>query len=100
MQIDLTDPTQFTLENVRALIASGDDRAHTQVRVTKKGIAYLSTTVGADDIGGLAFRLETFSAGNDYVGKTAARDDDWVKRVYECLKNNSPKPSSSYIDHF
>ena len=100
MQIQLNDPNQFTLENVRKLIASGDDSTHTQLRVTKNGIAYLSDIVGAEDIDGLAFRLETLLAGSDDVGQNAAKDDHWVKKIFECLQSNWPKPTSSYIDRF
>ena len=46
MQIGLKDPSQLTLDNVRALIASKDDSEHRQLRVSKSGIAYLSDAVG------------------------------------------------------
>jgi hypothetical protein len=100
MQIDLTRPDEFTFANVQALIASGDDRSATQVRVTTNGVAYLSKVVGAEQIAGLAFRLETFSAGNDYVGPSAARDEKWVERVYRCLRKHWPHPESTYVDLF
>jgi len=98
MTIDLNDPVDFTVDNVRKLIASGSDRSHTQIRVSKDGIAYLSNTVGADQTDDLAFRLETFSVESDYVGEKASKDDAWVERVYKALKNNWPEPTSTYID--
>ena len=40
MQIDLNNPESLTLTAVRQLIASASDDEHTQLRVTKGGIAY------------------------------------------------------------
>lgn len=96
--IDLKDPSQLTRENVAALIGSVLDTKNWQLRVTRDGIAYLSDVVGADDIGNLAFRLETWCAGNSYVGFQAAHDDSWVGRVFNDLSENWPNPKSSYID--
>lgn len=98
MQIDLKDPTAFTLEAVRSLIASKDDKQHRQLRVTKNGIAYLSDEVGARNISDLAFRFETWNAGNGYCGAKAAADGKWVQEVYNDLKENWPNPKSTYID--
>jgi hypothetical protein len=58
------------------------------------------SVVGAEDIDNLCFRLETWSAGNRYVGPDAANDDDWVDRVYKVLQENWPNPKTSYIDVF
>lgn len=95
--IDLNDPEQLTRENVSRLIGSVLDTQHWQLRVTKGGIAYLSSTVGSDDIGELAFRFETWCAGNNYVGFQAAHDASWVDQVYEDLKANWPQPYSTFI---
>ena len=98
MKIDLNNPDDFTKERVRQLIAKGDDSTHTQLRVTKNGIAYLSKEVGAVNIENLAFRLETWVAGNGYVGSDAAKNDKWIDEVYKDLKENWPNPKSTYID--
>lgn len=98
MQIDLKNPSALTLDAVRQLLASKDDSQHRQLRVTKDGIAYLSDEVGADNIGGLAFRFETWDAGNGYCGAEAASDDKFVNEVFEDLKENWPNPKSTYID--
>ena len=98
MPLDLNDPNQFTLAGVSALIASKDDSQNRQLRVTKNGIAYLSDEVGNENIDGLAFRLETWDAGNDYCGVDAAASPDWVKNVYNMLRKNWPDPKSTYID--
>lgn len=100
MTIDLNNPNEFTLENVANLLASKDDSAHRQLRVDSKGIAYLSDEVGNTNINGLAFRLETWSAGTNYVGIKASQDSKWVQRIFKCLQSNWPNPSSTYIDVF
>lgn len=99
-QIDLNIPGALSLESVAALIASKDDSAHRQLRVTEKGIAFLSDEVGNTNIDGLAFRLETWSAHNGYVGEDASQDSKMMERIYNCLKNNWPHPSDSYIDQY
>ncbi len=45
MQIDLNHPDNLTIEAVRQLLASASDDVHTQLRVTRSGIAYLSSGV-------------------------------------------------------
>ncbi|MBC3361772.1 hypothetical protein [Pseudomonas sp. SWRI154] len=99
MQIDLNDPGGLTIEAVRQLLASASDDEHTQLRVTKGGIAYLSSgVVGGADIDGLLFRLETWAKGSGYVGRVAASDEVWVTQIYNALKENWPKPPFDYID--
>ncbi|EFQ62341.1 MULTISPECIES: hypothetical protein [Pseudomonas] len=99
MQIDLNNPENLTLDNVRQLLASASDDQHTQLRVTKAGIAYISSgIVGGTDIGGLLFRLETWAKGSGYVGNVAASDEVWVMQIFNALKQNWPKPAFDYID--
>ncbi len=99
LQIDLNDPQGLTLAAVRQLLASASDDAHTQLRVTKAGIAYISSgVVGGVDIDGLLFRLETWAAGSGYVGKVAASDEVWVMQISNALKDNWPNPPFDYID--
>ncbi len=98
MSIDLNQP--FTTEDVKQLIASKDDSAHRQLRVTDLGIAFLSDDYGNLEIDGLAFRLETWLAGNSYTGTKAAEDQAWVKSVENVLRANWPNPTSTYIDMF
>jgi hypothetical protein len=98
MQIDLNDPAALTIEAVRGLLASKDDSQDRQLRVSNDGIVYLSDTVGNEDIDNLAFRLETWDAGNSYCGAAAAADDKWVNEVFKNLKKNWPNPKSKYID--
>ncbi|SIS09520.1 MULTISPECIES: hypothetical protein [Pseudomonas] len=99
MQIDLNAPDGLTLDAVRRLLASASDDEHTQLRVTKAGIAYLSSgVVGGVDIDGLSFRLETWAKGSGYVGLVAASDEVWVMQIYNALKDNWPNPPFDYID--
>ena len=99
VQIDLNNPDALTLEAVRQLLASASDNVHTQLRVTKGGIAYLSSgVVGGVDIDDLLFRLETWAAGSGYVGMVAASDEVWVMQIFNALKQNWPKPPFDYID--
>ena len=99
MQIDLNNPEGFTLCAVRQLLASASDDVHTQLRVSKTGIAYISSgVVGGVDIDGLLFRLETWAAGSGYVGKVAASDEVWVMQIFNALKDNWPNPPFDYID--
>ncbi|MGN8276660.1 hypothetical protein [Pseudomonas sp. SMN5] len=99
MQIDLNAPGGLSLDAVRQLLASASDDEHTQLRVTKGGIAYLSSgVVGGTDIDGLLFRLETWAKGSDYVGRVAASDEVWVMQIYNALKDNWPNPPFDYID--
>ena len=99
VQIDLNNPENLTLGNVRLLLASASDDEHTQLRVTKEGIAYISSgVVGGADIAGLVFRLETWAKGSGYVGNVAASDEVWVMQIFNALKQNWPTPSSDYID--
>lgn len=97
MQINLNDPNELTLENVREFIRSGD-ATHTQIRATEEGVAYLSKAVGAQNLEGVRFRFGTFDAGNGYVGEGAANDDDWVNDVYNGLVRVWSSGQRGYID--
>nr|WP_186354813.1 hypothetical protein [Pseudomonas sp. WS 5532] len=100
VQIDLNNPENLTLEAVRQLLASASDDEHTQLRVTKGGIAFISSgkAVGGVDIDGLLFRLETWAKGSGYVGNVAASDEVWVRQIFNALEQNWPKPPFDYID--
>ncbi|MCP2225916.1 MULTISPECIES: hypothetical protein [unclassified Pseudomonas] len=99
MQIDLNTPDGLTLKAVRQLLASASDDEHTQLRVTKAGVAYISSgVVGGTDINGLLFRLETWAKGSGYVGLVAASDEVWVMQIFNALKENWPNPPYDYID--
>jgi hypothetical protein len=98
MRIDLTKSGGATLEEVRKLLASKDDTINRQLRVDGQGFAFLSDEVGAENIGGLKFRFETWAAGNGYCGLKAADDDAYLASVRDDLNSNWPDPKASYID--
>lgn len=99
MQIDLNTPDGLTLKAVHQLLASASDDEHTQLRVTKAGVAYISSgVVSGTDINGLLFRLETWAKGSGYVGLVAASDEVWVMQIFNALKENWPNPPYDYID--
>ncbi|WP_426114790.1 hypothetical protein [Pseudomonas sp. DSP3-2-2] len=99
MPINLSDPASFTLDAVRQMLASGDDSVHNQLRVSKDGIAWLSTdAVGGANTEALLFRLETWSAGSGCVGPVPASDGVWVMQIYNALKDNWADPRLDYVD--
>lgn len=100
MKINLKNAIEFTIDNLKLLIASGDDTTNTQYRVTKDGYLIISTDVGNRNLENILFRLETNVMGNGYVGKSASEDALWVERIYNAVKENWPEPDSSYIDNF
>lgn len=100
MQINLNDPKDFTLENVRKLIASEDDTVNTQFRLTNKGMLFLSKDYGNMNLDGIIFRIESNIAGNGYVGVEASQNDGWATRIFNVFNNNWPQPKSSYSDFF
>lgn len=100
MIINLNNPSEFTVDNLRKLIASEDDSVNTQFRVTNDGKLFLSRVVGNQGLSGILFRLETNCVGNGYVGDKASKNDSWVNRIYNVVKKNWPEPEESYIDVF
>lgn len=99
MTIDLNNPDDFTIENVKKMIASKDDSKNRQIRVNKKGLAYISDEVGNINVEDLAFRFETLMSGNGYTGIEASNDERYVLGVFNHLKENWPNPKASYIDY-
>lgn len=95
--LDLNKP--YTTWDVANLIASKDDSQPRQLRVDILGIARISDTYGNLNLSGLAFRCETWNAGNGYTGAKAAADQEWVNKVEGILRDNWPNPKSSYIDY-
>jgi hypothetical protein len=100
MKIDLNEPGAWTLESAAAVIGSASDKTnHVQLRVTTDGILYISEgIVGNLQTEDLAFRLETWDRGNGYVGPDAAKDGEWVSRIYKAVQDNWPQPALSYIN--
>ena len=80
----------ITLKDVVEMLSNGDDEHHNQVRVTEDGNVYLSQDiVGNENLHGLAFRYETFAAGNGYVAKeirTKPSGRKFAAELFESLK--------------
>ncbi len=87
----------LTLDQLRDLIASGDDSHPNQIRIKDNGDIFLSFLVGADHIEGIAGRFETFDAHNGYVGPKAASDPQYVQRIFDTIQNWKEHPRT-YID--
>ena len=100
MSIDLTDPAALTLESVKTLVASCDDSRDRQFRIATDGRLFVSDAVGNRDLDGILCRYETMHAGNDYVGKRASNDEEYVRRLFNSFQKQWPTPESSYIDQF
>ena len=101
-RIKAYDIRTVALEQFRMLIACGNDRHSNQIRVTKGGMVYLSEDiVGAEQLDGVAFSFETFSAGNGYVGVAASKDDSHVVPMFHALRSNWARGCvHAYIDDF
>ena len=98
MFIDLKNPAEFTIENVRKLIASKDDSELRQLRVTKTGLAFLSDEVGNNSLSDIKFRFETMCPGNGYCGNVAATDNSYVEETFHDLKVAWEKGLVGFID--
>ena len=94
------DVVNMSLDDFKDLIASGDDTHDNQIRVTRTGKVFLlQDIVGAECLENIAFRFETFYAGNGYVGKVASEDKELVTGIYKAIKSNWDKGSlRTYID--
>ena len=91
----------LTMDQIRELIANGDDTHNNQIRVDKSGYVYLSQDiVGSEAIDNLCFRLESFDAYNGYVGPKAANNLEYISSLYHVIRKNWPNPCSSYIDYW
>lgn len=87
----------LTIEQLRDLIASGDDSHHNQIRIKENGDIFLSAIIGAECLDGIKGRFETFNAHNGYVGPEAAADDEFVQRLFAAIQRWRQRPCS-YID--
>jgi len=99
--VDINDPSQLTHARVAQLLGSKDDRANRQLRVTDDGIAYLSDVVGNIGTQGHAMLMETWIAGNGYVGIKASQDRAWVDEVLQTLKRSAggrKGPAPDFVD--
>ena len=89
----------LTIDELKGVIAAGNDSHANQLRITKSGEVFLSQDVGAQNLNNIAGRFETFDAHNGYVGPTAASDSKYIERLYNTLmKWKENGCSRTYID--
>ena len=96
------------IDELRDLLRAADDGAdHHILWVSNAGDVRLDTLRDCSGAGfeearrdDLAFRLETFARGGGHVGTDAARDDNWVSRLYRALVSNWKEGARGYIDVF
>lgn len=84
----------LTMEQLREMIRSGDDSKKNQIRIKRDGTIILSDVVGLDCLSEIAGRFETFQPNNNYVGETAAKNDQYIKRLFLTIKDwiDHPRP--------
>jgi hypothetical protein len=101
-----------TVEELRDLIRVCDDLAgHHVLWVARNGDVQVSRVPRdmapegfQESLPEMRLRIETFEAGNEYVGPEAAADDEWVNQLFAALTRDWPrakvKPLVEYIDQF
>lgn len=95
-------------DHLRTLLSLQDDNAgHHVVWVDFAGFVHIDTVPDgeasawfAKDLPNCALRFGTLMAGNGYVGKSAAADDEWVGRLYQGLMDNWPVAKSGSGDTY
>lgn len=101
-----------SIEELRELVRQCDDFAgHHVLWVKKSGEVTIScipanqTQAGfEEDHPDMQLRLETFLAGNEYVGSEAADDWEWISELFESLRKEwhkaKGKTDVAYLDTF
>lgn len=89
----------LTIDQLRDLIAAGDDSHHNQLRITSSREIFLSDIVGLEHLEGIIGRFETFVAGNGYVWLNAALDQQFIESLYTAIQTWKKSPCS-YVDMF
>lgn len=89
----------LTIDQLRDLIAAGDDSHHNQLRITSSREFFLSDIVGLEHLEEIIGRFETFVAGNGYVGLNAALDQQFIESLYTAIQTWKKSPCS-YVDMF
>jgi len=84
-KLNLNDPEQFTIEGVRKLIASVDNSADRQLRITLDGYAVITDHDGPEDMEFYVARSGTWEADNGNCGEIAALDTDRMEYIHQVL---------------
>lgn len=95
------------IDELRHLLENADDKEDSHMMwVARDGVVHLDPLEGSSPLRlstqheDMAFRLETFVAGNGYVGAAAAVDDDWVSRLFRALVSHWREGTRGYVDVF
>jgi hypothetical protein len=93
MELDLNK--ELSDADVSALLASVKDDREWRLEITAAGIVSLhdmtANPTGDDYDQALHGFFEIWSAGTDFVGKSAAGDKDLVGKIAKALRENYPK---------
>jgi hypothetical protein len=93
MELDLNK--ELSDADVSALLASVKDDREWRLEITAGGIVSLhdmtANPTGDDYDQALHGFFEIWSAGTDFVGKSAAGDKDLVGKIAKALRENYPK---------
>lgn len=81
----ISKPNLPNQDDVVYAIGNGDDNQHNTLIVDLEGNIKLEEFTGPDNFAPRAVRLESFVAGNGYVGREAANDRSLINRSYEML---------------
>jgi hypothetical protein len=85
-KIDMNEPSEFTINNLKIILEAGDETINNQLRITDDGILFLSQDVGTTNLDGIKSRLETFGSYTNCVGGDISDDKEWLERVYKGIK--------------
>jgi hypothetical protein len=95
------------IDELRQLLEKADDTVDSHMLwVARDGAVHLDPLGGSSPLSlsaqhhDMAFRLETFVEGNGYVGTAAAKDDDWVSRLFRALVSHWREGTRGYVDVF
>ena len=83
----ITKPERFTQQEVKSIIAIGNDNVHNTLTLDLEGRVALRQFRGMllSNCLPIAVRKSSFCAGNEYIGQEAARDADHVNEQYLSL---------------
>jgi len=83
----LTKPRRFTPDEIKAVIANGNDNINNALTLDLEGHVVLQqfSTKLLSNCLPIAVRLRAFCAGNDYVGLEAAKDNSHIQEQYIAL---------------
>ena len=97
-----------TLDQLKELISGCDDDQNShvvwvdtegEVRVTPIPAGKTPAGWAEERRGQIRFRFETLTAGSGFVGPDAARDEEWMARLFRSLTKFWDSGATGYRDH-